>query len=119
MSEVTEHDLITEAIAYMRLHSSRPLRLGEVAQHVGCSSGYLCRKFRTDRACTFTYCLNQLRVERSKILLLNPSFTVADVAYLVGFCEQGYFTKLFRKYVGITPRQYQRFMERSFCHRAD
>ncbi|WP_242623829.1 helix-turn-helix domain-containing protein [Intestinimonas massiliensis (ex Afouda et al. 2020)] len=35
------------------------------------------------------------------------SLTVGDVGYLVGFCEQSYFVKVFRKYTGITPRQYR------------
>lgn len=112
MNGNTEHDLVAKALIYMQLHFARPLRLAEVAKHVGCSSAYLSRRFRATRSCTFTYCLNQIRIERSKQLLLNPSLTVGDVGYLVGFCEQGYFVKVFRKYVGITPRQYQHLMKR-------
>ena len=77
----------------MRLHFARPLKLTKVARHVGCSPAYLSRKFQAERSCTFTYCLNQIRVEQSKPLLLNPALTVGDVGYLVGFCEQSYFVK--------------------------
>lgn len=107
MKDNTGSDLVSEAIAYMERHCARPLRLGEVAKHVGCSPAYLSRKFKATRSCTFTYCLNQLRVERSKPLLLNSSLAVGDVGYLVGFCEQSYFVKVFRRYTGITPRQYR------------
>ena len=108
-----EHDLVAEALAYMRLHIGRPLKLAEVARHGGCSPAYLSRRFRASRSSTFTYCLNQIRIEQSKQLLLNPSLTVGDVGYLVGFCEQGYFIKVFRRFAGITPRQYQKLMKRS------
>lgn len=107
MKDPAEYDLVAEAIAYMELHCAGPLRLGEVAKHVSCSTSHLSRRFRATRSCTFTYCLNQLRVERSKPLLLNSSLTVGDVGYLVGFCEQSYFVKVFRKYTGITPTQYR------------
>lgn len=63
----------------MRLHFARPLKLTKVARHVGCSPAYLSRKFQAERSCTFTYCLNQIRVEQSKPLLLNPALTVGDV----------------------------------------
>ena len=107
-----ESDLVAEAVAYMRLHFARPLKLTKVARHVGCSPAYLSRKFQAERSCTFTYCLNQIRVEQSKPLLLNPALTVGDVGYLVGFCEQSYFVKVFRRYTGMTPRQYQQSEKR-------
>ncbi|MFQ9915804.1 MAG: helix-turn-helix domain-containing protein [Flavonifractor plautii] len=53
-----------------------------------------------------------MRVEQSKPLLLNPALTVGDVGYLVGFCEQSYFVKVFRRYTGMTPRQYQQSEKR-------
>ena len=101
MKKQTESDLVAEAVAYMRLHFA-----------VGCSPAYLSRKFQAERSCTFTYCLNQIRVEQSKPLLLNPALTVGDVGYLVGFCEQSYFVKVFRRYTGMTPRQYQQSEKR-------
>ena len=112
MKKQTESDLVAEAVAYMRLHFARPLKLTKVARHVGCSPAYLSRKFQAERSCTFTYCLNQIRVEQSKPPLLNPALTVGDVGYLVGFCEQSYFVKVFRRYTGMTPRQYQQSEKR-------
>lgn len=112
MKKQTESDLVAEAVAYMRLHFARPLKLTKVARHVGCSPAYLSRKFQAERSCTFTYFLNQIRVEQSKPLLLNPALTVGDVGYLVGFCEQSYFVKVFRRYTGMTPRQYQQSEKR-------
>ena len=79
MKKPTESDLVAEAVAYMRLHFARPLKLTKVARHVGCSPAYLSRKFQAERSCTFTYCLNQIRVEQSKPLLLNPALTARAV----------------------------------------
>ena len=72
MKKQTESDLVAEAVAYMRLHFARPLKLTKVARHVGCSPAYLSRKFQAERSCTFTYCLNQILVEQSKPLLPQP-----------------------------------------------
>lgn len=114
MKDEMESSLVSDAIAYMRLHFSEPLKLEEVARQVGCSACYLSRRFQAERTCTFTYYLNRIRVEQSKLLLLNQTLTIADVGYMVGFSEQGYFIKVFRKYVGITPKQYQRFIKHTF-----
>ena len=114
LKEEMERSLVSDAIDYMRLHFAEPLKLEKVARHVGCSACYLSRRFQAERVCTFTYYLNRLRIEQSKLLLLNQSLTIADVGYMVGFSEQGYFIKVFRKYVEITPKQYQRFIKHSF-----
>ena len=94
MKKQTESDLVAEAVAYMRLHFARPLKLTKVARHVGCSPAYLSRKFQAERSCTFTYCLNQIRVEQSKPLLLNPALTVGACGLAWwDFVMQSYFVK--------------------------
>ena len=56
---------------------------------------------------TFSNYVIQVRIEKSKQLLLDSSVKLADVAYLVGFVDQSYFTKCFRKIVGISPGKYR------------
>lgn len=60
LKEEMERSLVSDAIDYMRLHFAEPLKLEEVARHVGCSACYLSRRFQAERSCTFTYYLNRL-----------------------------------------------------------
>ena len=48
-----------------------------------------------------------LRVEESKQLLANTESPVIDIALSVGFSDQSYFSKVFKRYTGLTPREYR------------
>ena len=52
------------------------------------------------------------RIESAKLLLKDEALSVADVSRLAGFLTQEHFTKVFRKIVGVTPREFRSAMER-------
>ncbi|MGB8452345.1 MAG: AraC family transcriptional regulator [Anaerocolumna sp.] len=56
----------------------------------------------------FTY-LNTLRIEHAKELMATTALTFGDIGYLVGIDDRYYFTKQFKKYVGMTPTDYFQF----------
>jgi len=49
-----------------------------------------------------------VRIESAKKYLSNPSFSVADVAKKEGYQDPNYFSKVFKKVVGITPTEYRK-----------
>ena len=57
--------------------------------------------------CNFANYVNNLRVEKSKILLMDQSINLIDLAAMVGFEDQSYFTKVFKKVVGVSPGKYR------------
>ena len=56
---------------------------------------------------TFSNFVIQTRIEKSKQLLLNSGIALADVACMVGFVDQSYYTKCFRRLVGVSPGKYR------------
>ena len=48
-----------------------------------------------------------VRVEESKRLLSNTDYSLIDIAVATGFEDQSYFTKVFKKYTGLTPKQFR------------
>ena len=48
-----------------------------------------------------------VRIEESKRLLANTDYSVIDIAVASGFGDQSYFSRVFKKYTGLTPRQYR------------
>ena len=47
-------------------------------------------------------------MKEAKILLEKSNHSITDIAILVGFDDPGYFTSVFRKFVGMTPREYMK-----------
>ena len=62
-------------------------------------------KERTGRS--FVDLLRDLRVEKACQLLAQTGDTLSDIALACGFCDQSYFTRVFRDARGMTPRQYR------------
>lgn len=99
---------IYRALEYMDANYARKLSLAEVAQQAGYSPAYFSRVFREERGCTFREHLNELRIEKSKALLLGGSHTIAEICALVGFEDQSYFGRVFRRHTGTTPDRYRK-----------
>lgn len=99
--------LIRKAVDYINEHYSDKISLDEIANHVGISKYYFSYLFKKEMEINFTSYLNQIRIEKAKNLLKNPMVTVSQVYYQVGFNDQQYFSKIFKKYVGTTVTEYR------------
>jgi AraC-like DNA-binding protein len=47
-------------------------------------------------------------VERAQLLLFTTNMTIKEVAYTLGFSDQNYFIRMFRKMTGTTPQEYRK-----------
>lgn len=106
--DVKHKDIIYKAISYMKRNFTGKLTLEETARHVGFSPTYFSKVFKDEMGTTFNNYLGNLRVERSKTLLLSGDLAVGDVCAAVGFEDQSYFIKVFRKYTGVTPGKFRK-----------
>ncbi len=94
-----------EAIAYMKRHYQRRLPLEEVSAQVGLTPTYFSKVFREEMGCTYSFYLGRLRVDEARYLLLTSNMPIVEICTLCGFEDQSYFTKVFKKYTGVTPSQ--------------
>ena len=84
------------------------LNLDEVADAIGLSKYHLCREFNHLYGISPGKYLANLRLQKSCALLLqNRQHTIAEIASMVGFSNDNYFCKVFRKAFGTTPTQYR------------
>ena len=84
------------------------LNLDEVADAVGLSKYHLCREFNHLYGISPGKYLANLRLQKSCALLLQShQHTIAEIASMVGFSNDNYFCKVFRKALGTTPTQYR------------
>ena len=101
------HEITKKAILYISEHFNGPLTLEDVASHVHLHPSYFSTLFKTCIGSSFKEYLNMVRIEESKRLLANTDFSIIDIALAVGFEDQSYFSKVFKKYTGLTPKQFR------------
>ena len=113
-SDIKHVDVIYKAIDYMRRNYMRKITLEEVAAHVYLSPSYFSKIFKDETKCNFNTYLNKIRIESSKNLLLNDKINLVDISNMVGFEDQSYYSKVFKKLLGITPGKYRETRGLSF-----
>ena len=98
---------IRKARFFIAENYGKHLELAQVARHVGLSPSYFSSLFRETVGVSFREYLNRVRVEESKHLLLSTDYSLADIAVAMGFPDQSYYCKKFKKIVGMTPGKYR------------
>lgn len=99
--------IITGVVSYIRNNYMHRITLDGTAAHVYLSPSYLSKIFKDEMQTTFNAYLNSVRIEKSKTILLSNTLSISEVSDLVGFADQSYFNKVFKKYVGVTPKKYR------------
>jgi AraC family transcriptional regulator len=84
------------------------LDLKTIAAESGYSRNYFLRMFRTATECTPHQYFLRLRIEKAQSLMKNQSLRIIDIAESCGFTSQSQFSRVFRRVIGVTPRQYRR-----------
>jgi AraC-like DNA-binding protein len=103
----SEPPVIARARLYIQEHLSEDLSLGLVAKAVNASSFYFCKLFKRSTGVNFVDYISQLRIDKAKNLLLNPSCLVSEIAFEVGFQSLTHFNRVFKKLTGLSPSQYR------------
>jgi len=98
---------IRKALHYISTHYAQPLTVASVAREVGLSPNYFATLFRQKVGESFHTYLLRVRVEEGKQLLLSTRDPLTDIAVALGFTDQSYFCRVFKKLVGMTPGQYR------------
>jgi len=101
-------DLVHKAVQYLNANFSQCIDLQSVAAHLHISPPYFSKVFKEEMGLSFVHYLNQIRVDRSKHLLRDRSVSLVEISGRVGFEDQSYFTKVFKKVAGISPGRYRK-----------
>lgn len=100
--------LIQRVLNYIHLHPEENLSLKYFAQLYSFSPSYLSNLFRTETGITLTEYINRCRVERAALLLRYTDQSIAQIGESVGFLDENYFTRIFKKIKGVPPSVYRR-----------
>jgi len=98
---------VAASIVWMKGRLSEPLRLAELASYSGLSVPHYTVLFRKQTGFSPIDWFNRLRVQWSCELLDTTRASVAEIARQTGFSDPYYFTRCFRRVVGVPPRKYR------------
>lgn len=107
-SAITENGMILNVIGFIRDNYQSDVTLSEAAAMCGVTPEYLSRIFYKETGVNFSSFIQNFRISMAKRLLLSGNFKVYEVSEQVGFHDQKYFVKVFRKICGVTPSEYKR-----------
>lgn len=93
---------------YMEEHYFEPLTLNMVADKVGITPAYLSSLFSQHMGITLIDYLNEVRIDHACIYLKQNYFKTYEIAYKVGYRDEKYFSKVFRKVKGMSPSEYKK-----------
>jgi two-component system response regulator YesN len=102
------HGLVHMACDYIDEHYMEDLSLKVVAGYVGITPTYLSTLFTQCLGQGFVSRLNAVRVQRACAYLRDRRMKTYEVAFKVGFHDEKYFTKVFKKVMGVAPAQYRK-----------
>lgn len=100
--------LVRHVMAYIHEHYAHPLTRDELADYAGVSPRHLTRAFDEEVGISAMTYLNRYRILEAKRLLEQGDKNITEIATAVGFSNSSYFGTVFRREVGLAPRDYQR-----------
>lgn len=102
----THRHEIVKAIQYTKNHYMKAIRVKELADMVYLSENYFSYIFTKETGKTFSQFLLEIRIEKAKELLQLYNYSWIEIGEKVGFENPKYFTKVFKKGTGVTPKKY-------------
>lgn len=94
-------------IDYIDKNYAEPLTTQTAAGMAHLSEYYFCHLFKRSTGVSFVSYLNEIRVQKSAVLLNNTRLSITAVAAEVGFSDVNYFSRLFRRIMGVSPRRFR------------
>ncbi len=105
---VTDDGTMREIVDCIKREMHSPnMKIDDIARHVGMSRSVLYSKIKNAVGTTPIELVHHLRLKQAQDMLRNSDRPVSDIAYAVGFSDPKYFSKVFRKEVGMSPTDYR------------
>lgn len=99
---------VEKAREYIEENYFENLTLQQVADKAAVSAGYLSTLFNKELGCSFIDYQNQIRIRHACTYLQQNYFKTYEIAYKIGFHDEKYFSKVFKKVMGISPSEYKK-----------
>ena len=99
--------LVKETINLIASNYASQIKIEEAAKLLHVTPAHLSRKLKKETNYNFTQLILNKRIEQAKFLLVHSRESITDIAIMLGFSDLNYFSRIFKRYVGITPTVYR------------
>lgn len=100
-------DIIRTAKKYIEDHFDKDISLDDVSRVVNISPYYFSKVFKEASGLNFIEYLTNIRIEKAKNLLENSNLSIKEICVSCGYTDPNYFSRSFKKNVGVTPTEYK------------
>ena len=101
-------NIIRRVYYYMEKNYHKDLKLENISKNFNYNSAYLGKLFRKEMGETFNNSLDRIRITNARRLLEETDLKVYQISEQVGYSSIDYFYMKFKKYVGISPKEYRK-----------
>lgn len=107
LQESQKSELVEQVIEYLEHHYTEELNLNDIANEFFIAPNYLYKKFKEKKDMTVMQYLENIRMNKAVELLKNTNISVTMVAGMTGYNDSNYFSRIFKKNYGISPREFR------------
>lgn len=108
------HQTVNKVVLFINDEVESDLSVEDIANNFNVSTSHLSRIFREHVEITLVEYLNVRRVEESQYYLRHTNKSISEISQQYHFCNQSYFTRIFKKYTGVTPKQFRDHKEQEY-----
>ena len=105
--ETQSGGVVAKAKAYINANFHKEISLDDVSREVDISPYYFSKIFKEETGENFIEYVTGIRMERAKELLLSSTLSMKEICGEVGYSDPNYFSRTFKKNVGLTPTEYK------------
>ncbi|MBE7043789.1 MAG: helix-turn-helix domain-containing protein [Ruminococcaceae bacterium] len=98
---------IGEILKYIARNYHEKLTTASLAEEFHMNEQYLCKFFKRKTGKSPTQYINHYRIEKAILFLETSDYSMTEIAFNVGFDDSNYFSRIFKKHIGQTPREYK------------
>lgn len=107
-SKVKESEsVVAKAKAYINENYQKDISLDDVSRMVDISPYYFSKLFKQEQGENFIEYLTKIRMQKARQLLKNQKYSIKEICAMCGYSDPNYFSRIFKKYEGVTPSEYR------------
>lgn len=100
-------DILGKLQKYIEAHYTERLTLAQISKDIHANGSYLSRLYKTKTGQNLFDVINKLRIDKAKELMIS-GYKIYEAAQMAGFDDVSYFSRVFKKYEGCAPREYEK-----------
>ena len=114
-SDFTEYERIRRILSYIEQNYMNQITLDDISEHIHLCESECTRLFKRHMNTTLFSFLQEYRIERS-LEYLNTKESISSIAEKTGFSDSNYYSKVFSKIKGCSPREYRKNLKETTSH---